>query len=119
MIQQDCFFDGLPWIKTHQEALAAYFDFVGAIGASAAFPRMQEIPQAALDELRNDVPPADQLRFASIAMQHSADPGRRFFVALSKRHLIRKIQGREAARAHLDVVKADYPSRSPKPTTSA
>lgn len=111
VIQQDYFYEGLPWIKTHQEALAAYFDFVGEIGSSAIFLCTREIPQTAVDELDNDMSHAEQLRLASIAMQRSADPSRRFLMALSKTRLIRKLQGRAAARAYLDVVKAEFPEQ--------
>lgn len=111
VIQQDYFFDGLPWIKTHQEALAAYFDFVGEIGSSAVFLCTKEIPQSVVDELDGDMPHAEQLRLASIAMQRSADPARRFFMALSKMHLILRLQGQEAARAYLDLVKGEFPEQ--------
>ena len=111
VVHQDYFFEELPWIKTHQEALASYFDFVGEIGSSAVFLCRQEIPQAVVDGLENDMPPAEQLRLASIAMQRSADPARRFFMALSKMRLIRKLQGRMAARAYLEAVKAEFPEQ--------
>ncbi len=111
VVQQDYFFEELPWIKTHQEALAAYFDFVGEIGSSAVFLCTKEVPQAIVDELENDMPPADQLRLASIALHRSADPARRFFMALSKMRLIRKLQGRVAARAYLELVKTEFPEQ--------
>ena len=111
VIQQDYFYERLPWIKTHQEALAAYFDFVGEIGSSAIFLCTREIPQTAVDELDRDMSHAEQLHRASVAMQRSADPGRRFLMALSKTRLIRKLQGRAAARAYLDFVKAEFPEQ--------
>lgn len=111
VIQQDYFYERLPWIKTQQEALAAYFDFVGEIGSSAIFLCTKEIPRAAVDELDNDMTHTEQLRLASIAMQRSADPNRRFLMALSKTRLIRKLQGRVPARAYLDVVKAEFPEQ--------
>lgn len=111
VVHQDYFFEELPWIKTHHEALAAYFDFVGEIGSSAVFLCTKEIPQSVVDELENDMPPADQLRLASIAMHRSADPARRFFMALSKMRLIRKLQGRVAARAYLELIKTEFPEQ--------
>ena len=111
VVHQDYFFEELPWIKTHQEALAAYFDFVGEIGSSAVFLCTKKVPQAVVDDLENGMPPADQLRLASIAMQRSADPARRFFMALSKMRLIRKLQGRVAARAYLELVKTEFPEQ--------
>lgn len=111
VVHQDYFFEELPWIKTHQEALADYFEFVGEIGSSAVFLCTKQIPQGVLDGLENDVPPAEQLRLASIAMQRSADPARRFFMALSKVRLIRKLQGRVAARAYLELIKTEFPEQ--------
>ncbi|MBP6769114.1 MAG: hypothetical protein KA171_15150 [Reyranella sp.] len=111
VVHQDYFFEELPWIKTHQEALMDYFDFVGEIGSSALFLCRREIPQAVLDGLENDMPPAEQLRLASIALHRSADPARRFFMALSKMRLVRKLQGRVAARAYLELVKTEFPEQ--------
>ena len=110
VVHQDYFFEELPWIKTHQEALANYFDFVGEIGSSAVFLCRKAIPQTVLDGLA-DLPPAEQLRLASIAMHRSADPARRFFMAVSKMRLIRKLQGRVAARAYLDFIKTEFPEQ--------
>lgn len=112
VVQQDYFFEELPWIKTHQEALADYFDFVGEVGSSAIFLCRKEIPQGVLDGLENDLPPAEQLRLASIALHRSADPARRFFMALSKMRLVRKLQGRVAARAYLELVKTEFPEQA-------
>lgn len=111
VIQQDYFFEELPWIKTHQEALARYFEFVGEVGSSAIFLCTKKIPQAVVDELENDMPPAEQIRLASIAMQRSVDPARRYFMALSKVRLIRKLEGREKARAYLELVKTEFPEQ--------
>lgn len=111
VVQQDYFFEELPWIKTHQEALADYFDFVGEVGSSAIFLCRKEIPQAVLDGLENDLSPAEQLRLASIALHRSADPARRLFMALSKMRLIRKLQGRMAARAYLELIKTEFPEQ--------
>lgn len=111
VIHQDYFFEELPWIKTHQEALAHYFDFVGEIGSSAVFLCRSKVPESVLDRLEDDLSPAEQLRLASIAMHRSADPARRFFMALSKMRLIRKLQGRGAARAYLEWVKGEFPEQ--------
>lgn len=111
VVHQDYFFEELPWIKTHQEALADYFDFVGEIGSSAVFLCRKEIPRAVLDGLETDLPPAEQLRLASIALHRSADPARRFFMALSKMRLIRKLEGRVAARAYLELVRTEFPEQ--------
>jgi len=111
VVHQDYFFEELPWIKTHQEALADYFDFAGEIGSSAIFLCRKQIPPAVLDRLENDLPPAEQLRLASIALHRSADPARRYFMALSKMRLIRKLEGQVAARAYLGSVRSEFPEQ--------
>ncbi len=110
VVHQDYFFEELPWIKTHQEGLANYFDFVGEVGSSAVFRCRKAVPRPVLDGL-DDLPPAEQLRLASIALHRSADPARRFFMAVSKMRLIRKLQGRAAARAYLESIKAEFPEQ--------
>ena len=111
VVHQDYFFEELPWIKTHQEALSDYFDFVGEIGSSAVFLCRKEIPLAVVHGLENELPPAEQLRLASIALHRSADPARRFFMALSKMRLIRKLEGQVAARAYLESIRTEFPEQ--------
>jgi len=111
VIQQDYFYDRLPWIKTHQEILREYFDFAGEIGSSAIFLCTKEIPEAAVEVLATEIPAAEQLRLASIAMQRSADPSRRFMMALSKTRLVHKLHGRATARAYLDIIKGEFPEQ--------
>lgn len=111
VIHQDYFFDELPWIKTHQERLADHFEYVGEIGSSAVFLCRKQIPQATVDELAHDLPPAEQLRLASIALHRSVDPARRFLMALSKMRLIRKLEGRGPARTYLEWIRAEFPEQ--------
>lgn len=111
VVHQDYFFEELPWIKTHQEALADYFDFVGEIGSSAVFLCRKAIPRAVLDGLESELPPAEQLRLASMALHRSADPARRFFMALSKMRLIRKLEGLVAARTYLELIRTEFPEQ--------
>lgn len=112
VIQQDYFYERLPYIKTHQEALGEYFDFIGEIGSTAVFLCTKKIPESALDVLSSDLPAFEQLRLASVAMQRSVDPSRRFLMALSKMRLIRKLHGRAAAREYLDFVKGEFPEQA-------
>lgn len=111
VVHQDYFFEELPWIKTHQEALMDYFEFVGEIGSSALFLCRKEVPRSVLEGLENDLPPAEQLRLASIALHRSADPARRYLMALSKMRLVRKLQGRMAAGAYLELVRTEFPEQ--------
>lgn len=108
VIQQDYFYDLLPYIKTYQEYFGAYFQYVGEIGSTAAFLCTREITKEAT--LGVDTMVADeQIRLAGIALQRSIDPARRFLMALSKARLIRKLQGAKAAQNYLHFVKSEFP----------
>lgn len=110
VVQQDYFYERLPYIKTHQEFLQDYFDYIGEIGSTAIFRCNRQIDPPVLDSL--DALPADeQLRLASVAMQRSTDANRRFLMALSKMRLIAKLFNREAASEYLAFVKGEFPDQ--------
>jgi hypothetical protein len=111
VIQQDYFYELLPYIKVYQEALADYFAFIGEIGSTAVFLCTKQIPQEATVDLERNLDPDDQLRLSSIALQRSHDPSRRFLMALSKLRLIRKLHGLKAAQHYLQFVKSEYPEQ--------
>jgi hypothetical protein len=111
VIQQDYFYERLPYIKTHQEMLGDYFEYVGEVGSTAIFQCTKEVPQSATDALEVEVSAAEQLRLASIALQRSVDPSRRFLMAISKLRLVRKLHGRDTARDYLDFLKGEYPEQ--------
>jgi len=109
VIQQDYFYDLLPYIKTYQEALSSYFTFIGEIGSTAVFLCSKQIPADAPLNIEEKLDAAEQLRLASVALQRSNDPARRFLMALSKARLTRKLLGAKAAQAYLEFVKDEYP----------
>jgi len=47
----------------------------------------------------------------SVAMQRSADPARRFMMALSKVRLIKQLHDEDTALEYLDYVKKDFPEQ--------
>jgi hypothetical protein len=109
VIQQDYFYDLLPYIKIYQEAFADYFAYIGEIGSTAIFLCTRKIPQEATLQIDEKLDSGEQLRLASIALQRSNDPARRFLMALSKARLTRKLLGAKAAQAYLQFVKSEYP----------
>ena len=111
VIQQDYFYDLLPYIKTYQEYFSGYFRYVGEIGSTALFLCTKQIPQRDAVDIESRLDAAAQLRLASIAMQRSSDPNRRFLMALSKVRLIRKLHGAKAALSHLRFVKSEFPEQ--------
>jgi hypothetical protein len=109
VIQQDYFYDLLPYIKTYQEYFSEYFTYVGEIGSTGVFLCTAQIPRAAAISIEEKLDSDGQIRLASIALQRSIDPTRRFLMALSKARLIRKVQGAKAAQNYLQFVKSEYP----------
>ncbi|MCC8431699.1 hypothetical protein LJ725_22210 [Reyranella aquatilis] len=112
VIQQDYFYDLLPYVKTYQEALSEYFTFVGEIGSTAVFLCKKQIPQEATLRIEERLDASEQLRLSAVALQRSTDPARRFLMALSRARLIRKLQGAKAAQAYLEFVRSEYPEEA-------
>lgn len=110
VIQQDYFYERLPFIKTYQEHYREYFEYVGEIGSTAVFLCVAEIPRGE-PNLEQALDATTQIQLAGIAMNRSNDPTRRFMMALSKLRLVRKLQGANAAKAYLNVIRDDYPEQ--------
>jgi len=110
VIQQDYFFEQLPYIKTHQEFLRDHFTYIGEICSSAAFLCTSPIPEEKLAQIREGIPYEESLKLAGIAMQRSNDPARRFMMAISKLRMIEKEEGPEAA--YLRMIKSDFPEQA-------
>ena len=108
VIQQDYFYDLLPYVKTYQEFFSDYFTYVGEIGSSGVFLCNRKIPQDVASGIE-DLDATEQLRLASVALQRSIDPARRFLMALSKLRLLRKLLGAKAAQNYLQFIKSEYP----------
>jgi hypothetical protein len=112
VVQQDYFIDLLPYIRTDQEFFSDYFTYIGEAGSSALFLCTRRIDDAAISRLDQGVPAADQERLATVAMQRSADPARRFMMALSKTRLIHQLHGEDAAYDYLCFARREYPEQS-------
>ena len=108
VIQQDYFFEGLPFIKTYQEFFGAQFEYIGEVGSSAIFRCIARVEKAAIDKVVGGLPTEAQLRLASTALQRSNDPTRRFMMAMSKTLLIHELDGPDAARAYLKFAEAEF-----------
>jgi hypothetical protein len=109
VVQQDYFYDLLPYVKTYQEYFANYFTYIGEIGSTGVFLCKEKIPQDVTVGVEEKVGPEEQIRLATVALQRSTDPARRFLMALSKVRLIRKLHGAKAAQNYLEFVKGEYP----------
>jgi hypothetical protein len=111
VIQQDYFYERLPFIKTDQEFFADYFTCIGEVCSTALFLCTKAIPPSEIERLEAGIAPREQERLASIALQRSTDPARRFMMALSKVRLIKQLYDEDAATEYLEYVKKDFPDQ--------
>lgn len=111
VVQQDYFYDRLPFIKTDQEFFEEYFTYIGEVCSTALFLCTKAIPESAIEQLEQGLPPREQERLASIAMQRSCDPARRYMMAISKVRLIKQLYGVDSAQDYLQFVRNEYPEQ--------
>ena len=114
VLQQDYFYDLLPYVKTNQEYFADYFTYIGEIGSTGVFLCKEKIPQQVTVGIEDKLEAEEQIRLATVALQRSIDPARRFLMALSKVRLLRKLLGAKAAQSYLQFVKGEYPDAREK-----
>jgi hypothetical protein len=110
VIQQDYFIESLPFIKTMQETFAAYFEFIGAVGASGVFRLVQPIPAEAIAAYSDPGPaPEDHVRCAEVALTRAASRPRAFLMELSRLDAMR-VAGydRDARAAEWARIGRDY-----------
>jgi hypothetical protein len=107
VIQQDYFFDGLPFIRVHQEAFADAFEYLGEIGSSAVFRCLRPIPAAEVRQ-RLTATPDQQLRAMRIARDRSADPLRRLLVEVSTVRLATSLLGPGAGAGEMARIEEEF-----------
>lgn len=112
VIQQDYFIDTLPFIKADQEYFCDEFEYIGEVGSTAIFRCIKPVSAEKIDKyFKEPLGVDDQIRLASIALQRSTDPARRFLMALSKLRVVRKCLGMDAALAYLSHIGHEYPEQ--------
>ncbi len=98
LIQQDFFFDRLPWIKVLMGYLSEHFEWLGQVGPSSLYRYKSAIPASmyAIDPF-TDLPVLDRIKFHRLALNPSLPPRRRFAIELSLCYLLENALGPEAA----------------------
>ena len=99
VIHQDYFMDGLFFIRSHQEALADKFRYIGELSSSGVFLCKEAVSiddvDAAIEKSKNlDA----MLNFMDIASARSLDPHRRILMLISKMRLLANRRKYDAAR---------------------
>lgn len=111
VVQQDYFYERLPFIKTDQEFFAEYFTYIGEVCSTALFLCTKPIPESEVARLEAGISAREQERLAGVAMQRSIDPSRRYMMALSKVRLVKQLYGNDLAQEYLRFVKSDFPDQ--------
>jgi predicted O-methyltransferase YrrM len=89
VIQQDYFFDGLPFIKVAMEALAEHFDYLGEVRSSALFRLKSRISSYQIARVFNRKPSAhEQLQLHKKAETRTGSPSRQYLMQLSRSRLL-------------------------------
>ena len=109
VVQQDYIYERLDYIKTDQEIFGDYFTYIGEVGSSAIFLCTRKIGSEAVAKLNGEISSSEQERFASIAMQRSIEPSRRFLMAVSKVCLLARLHGREVANEYYQMIRSEFP----------
>jgi hypothetical protein len=102
VIQQDYFFDRLPWIKVLMGSLADHFEWLGQVGPSSIYRYVKRIPEEAFatDPWRECDGPT-RIALHRRAMDGRLSDRRKFSLDVSLSYLINEVDGLAAARRHL------------------
>jgi hypothetical protein len=109
LIQQDYFYDGLPFVKIVQEHFADHFEFLGEVQSSALFRLVRPITaeQAEQDPVAT-LPLARQLELLDQARDRSVDPARHLMCDFGKVRFLAERGEVELARTEMAQVEARY-----------
>jgi hypothetical protein len=105
LVQQDFFFDRLPWIKVLMGYLADHFEWLGQVGPSSVYRYVKQIPREMFDvDPYRDLPKKEQLRLHALAQDPRLPDRRRFALDVSLAYLRAELEGAEAGVRQLELV---------------
>ena len=109
LIQQDFFFDRLPWIKVLMGYLADHFEWLGQVGPSSLYRYKSAIPARTYEiDPFTDLPVAERIKLHRLGLHPSLPPRRRFAIELSLCYLLENALGADAALKELSGVRERY-----------
>lgn len=109
IVQQDFFFDRLPWIKVLMGYLADHFEWLGQVGPSSVYRYVKAIPphMFAVDPYR-DLPKKERLRLHALAQDARLPDRRRFALDVSLAYLHAELDGAAAGARQLELTVDQY-----------
>ena len=105
LIQQDYFFDELPFIKYSMEAVASHFEYLGEVRSSSLFRLTRTLDEGDLPTDYEDPPDEEKLQLHRKAERRTKDPYRQYLMQLSRTRLL--VELGELAGAHSTWQEAD------------
>ena len=109
LIQQDFFFDRLPWIKVLMGYLSEHFRWLGQVGPSSVYLITSAIPAEKFRfDPYVDVPPDQRIVFHKACEDPRLPVRRSFALAISLAYLLNDAFGPEAAIEEIDRVAAKF-----------
>jgi hypothetical protein len=112
VIQQDYFFDQLPFVKYMQEAFSDCFSFEGQVNSSAVFKLVKKITSDDLSERLNSLTPQSALDFHSISEARCLDTDRSYFMKLSRAWLLADLGFLDEAKKYYNNVREEFFSQN-------
>jgi len=109
LINQDFFFDRLPWIKVTMGYLAEYFEWHGQVYTSSIYRNIKQIPHevAQYDPYTNGT--LDEcLELHNKSPQQFLEPKYRYYLELSKAYLMALKDAKKDALDYLAKLESDY-----------
>lgn len=104
LINQDFFFDRLPWIKVTMGYLSEYFEWKGRVFSSSIWECIKPVPQ----EVADFDPWSDPKDYHNAAYYDGLGEDALFMLDISSAYLTAYNGDSEAALASLDVIERDY-----------
>jgi len=115
VVQQDYFYERLPYIKTMQESFSDSFAYVGEIASTGVFRCTAPIGLRQIEGFINRIPDGDEeFAFATRAMERTRDPVRKVMMAVSRLRIATHYRGPEEGRRMLADVEAMVAALEPK-----
>lgn len=109
VIQQDYFFDRLPWIKVLMGAFADHFEWLGQVGPSSVYRYVRQIPgEAVAGDPWRDCDGPTRIALHRRAADERLSDRRKFSLDVSLAYLINEVEGRKAALRHLAYCEERY-----------